>query len=353
VPGPGRAEETLLDGTAIATGQERLGCIIRTLLDRHPDGPDVAVLDRASLLTPDHFSLFTGDCPSFGPADVPARAAARPRVAGTDTSLAAADPADRWPHLDAAAGVDWPATAASAARFGPALERAFALLDEVQPHVAARLRATVRVVVTFAGDGPNSFATLSAHGAVFLNRRPGDDLAYAVEELAHQGGHVLLTTMLFGAEHDCFVVPPEAPLVVDGAGDPEGRTVLVTLHAVYTEALMTGCLWGALQAPGVSAAERHELRGRLGYILCRFRHDLIDLLSADVLSARGRRLADGCRRVYDTAVGRWAPTAPRLDLSGQPYAFDRRVFLRRNPTPPSPSTTPAPPADGGPPPVLR
>ncbi len=290
----------------------------------------------------------TGSSPTFGPADVPARVAARQPVAGTDATLVAAHPTHGWPHLGPDAGsVDWAATADSAAGLLPGLERAFAVLQEVQPHVADLLRRVVRVVVTFAGEEPNSFAALPAHGAVFLNRRPGDDLAFAVEELAHQGGHVLLTTMLFGAEQECFVVRPEATLVVDGTPDPEGRTVLVTLHAVYTEALMTGCLWGALHAPAITSGEQHELRGRLGYILCRFRHDLVGLLSAAVLSERGLLLVDGCREVFDAAVELWAAAAPRLDLAGQPYAFDRRAFRRANPLPA------ARVADGGPAPVLH
>jgi hypothetical protein len=37
------------------------------------------------------------------------------------------------------------------------------------------------------------------------------------------------------------------------------------------------------------------------------------------------------RQVFDEAVTRWATSAPRFDLTGQPYAFCRQSFLSRNP----------------------
>jgi len=339
----GTIDRPLFTLADVRAGQDRMAGVIAELLRRrsapHPD----VLPPPETLLDPAWFVYFSSPHPPFPIAAIPTLAAARPVPAGCRTGVVAAAPSGHWPLLDDwADSIDWDLTRSSAAALGPAVARALALLRLVQPRLAEAVEATTRVVVTFVGGQPNSFAARSAHGAVFLNCRPGDDLAYAVEELAHQGGHVLLTSILFGSEPSCFVVPPEAPLVPGDDGDD--RTVLVGLHAVFTEALMTAALWACLHGPGLSRLERHEVRGRLAYILYRFRLDLTDLLSAPVLSATGLDLVDRCRRVHDEAVERWAVSAPRLDLSGQPYTFDRGRFLARNPTPAGADVE-----DGGPP----
>ncbi len=328
----------LVDDSAIASGQDRLAGIIRELLKHRLGTAGLTKLDRAALLDPRYFVSLTKSSPSptDGLSDVRMGTAIAPPLDKTAVALVAAQRFGYWPQLAAwDDAISWKDTGDSSEGLRLGLERAFTILTDVQPRLSKALQSVVRVVVTYSGTSPNSFAALQAHGAIFLNWQPGDDLAFSIEELAHQGGHVLLTAMLFGAEHEYFVVAPDSALVSGDAPERDSRSALVVLHAVFTEALMTASLWGALHSPELTSLERHELRGRLEYVLIRFRYDLVDLLSAEVLSERGRDLVARCRYVFELAIEGWARTAPRLDLSGQPYAFSRNSFLRNNPCPSS------------------
>ena len=325
----------------IDAGRARMLSVIRQLLELRPAAGFEIPDDDGAVLDPAYFVYFSTPSPPLELADVARRVALRTPLRGTLTSLVAADHSGVWPLLeDWQHVIDWDQTGASEDALRVPLERAFRVLDQVQPRLSVAIRTTTRVVVSFAGEGPNSFAARSAHGAVFLNWRPGDGLPYAIEELAHQGGHVLLTTILFGVEEARFVVPPDSPMPRDLPNatsnltpDPEDRTVLVMLHAVVTEALMVMALEASLTAPELTPIERHEVRGRLAYILHRFRDDLIDLLSAAVLSELGRELVDNCRAAFEGAVEHWLVSDRPLDLSGQPYAFCRQRFLSANPLP--------------------
>ena len=325
----------------IDAGRARMVSVIRQLLVLQPAAGFEIPDDDDEVLDPAYFVYFSSPSPPFELADVARRVALRTPLRGTLTSLVAADHSGVWPLLDDwTDAINWDETRASEAALRVPLERAFRLLDQVQPRLSQAIRATTRLVVSFAGEEPNSFATRSAHGAVFLNWRPGDGLPFAIEELAHQGGHVLLTTILFGVEEARFVVPPNSVMSGDLANptpnptaDTEDRTVLVVLHAVFTEALMVMALWASLAAPDLTPLERHEVRGRLAYILYRFRDDLVDLLSAAVLSELGRELVDSCRAVFEGAVEHWLVSELPLDLTGQPYAFCRQRFLSANPLP--------------------
>ncbi len=332
-------------------GRQRLVTLLRRLAQLRPE-VGAAGLDDHDLLDPAVIGALAGRTtrpPGARPTRHdqherdhherdPHQGAGRIRLAASPIELVAASRTDGWPLLDdPGADVDWEATTATARALRTDLGRALDVVHRTQLGLHRAVEGSTRLVVTYTGDGPGSFAALAAHGALFWNCRPGDGLPYAIEELAHQGGHVLLTTLLFGREDEPFRVPADTAFAPSEpvTAAVEDRTVLVLLHAVFTEALMAASLWAALDDPLLTAIERHEVRGRLELVLRRFRHDLVDLLDADVLGPWGLALAARCREVFELTVGGWARHAEPCDLSGQPYAFCRRTFLDRNPAPPA------------------
>lgn len=188
------------------------------------------------------------------------------------------------------------------------------------------IRQVVRLVVLFRGGKRNSFYNPSAHGAVFIRLdRHCDDL-HVFEELVHQSCHAFFSILL------CR----EPPLVRDqhstlsAAFDVDGhdRNVLVALHGLVTEAVISDALFRlAASRPNLQSA----VIGRLAFCLAKFGADLNAALRAKrLLTNRGMRWLCTMACTYDQIVKALAPELLRVDLTGQPYVFDPELFRRRN-----------------------
>jgi hypothetical protein len=187
----------------------------------------------------------------------------------------------------------------------------------------------VRRIVPFASPRINSFAALAAHGIAFLRVARDDDELSLLEDLAHQCGHVLFSALTFDREE--WLQHPDLEVSRFTGQAHDRRTVYVTLHGVFTEALMSLCLDGCYEQRLLPVAKEHELLGRLTYILVRFQRDLVELGRCPVFTPLGLSLLERLAQVLASVSRRHSQTLRECDVSNQPYTFSYPRFLARNP----------------------
>jgi hypothetical protein len=211
-----------------------------------------------------------------------------------------------------------------------ALRTACSTLERCSPALASVIAEVVRYVVLFDDPTRNSFATPAVHGAVFLNVALGDSEAFFVEDLAHQGGHVILTAALAGAASP-FIVPAESS-VAELLGREDHRTLGVALHGMFTQALMVAAL-DRLIEDGL-AVDRCETTGRLAFALVRLGLDLRTLAGLPIYSQTGSALVRELISIYTDVAGRYREVVLSSDFADQPYNFDYQRYISRNPQAP-------------------
>jgi hypothetical protein len=199
-------------------------------------------------------------------------------------------------------------------------------LRECWPCLSDAIASVVRHVVLFDDITRNSFATPAAHGIAFLNVALGTGVAFFVEDLAHQCGHVLFTAALEG-ESPLLRVSPATP-VRDVIGVDDHRTMDVLLHGMFTQALMVEALGGFLRRRG--GTDAHEIEGRLAFALVRLGLDLRACAGLEIYSDAGARLIRELLNTYTAAAERYRGVCERADLSAQPYNFDYPLYAERN-----------------------
>jgi hypothetical protein len=216
------------------------------------------------------------------------------------------------------------------APYTASIAEALSVIRACAPRFHEELLTGLRAIVLFRHPSAHSFAALAAHGAVFLNVRWPAGIAYFVDELSHQGGHVVFTAATVRRQ-DFFSVHPDTPLSELTDGD-DSRSVYDALHGVYTEHVCCRVMRAADEGRLLRGTDAVELYGRLSFVSGRYGVDVA--LQAATLqrwaSPLGRELhacfADDCARLQ-----RQRPDLRRQDLSTQPYEFDAALFSRQNP----------------------
>ena len=216
------------------------------------------------------------------------------------------------------------------------LAAAFELVRAAWPRLATTFESCVRRVVLFRSEHLNSFATPRQHGTAFLNVALGQDELFLAEDLAHQCGHVLFFACS-PAPDDYFVLSSNTSLHQLGVRD-DRRSLYVALHGLVTEAFMTVCLDRFLSLGLVKDRQRHELTGRLAFIVNRFGSDAATLLRLGVLSQKGAKLCAAIAHILEEVLARRRQLLSRAVFSNQSYNFDYGRYVELNP----PASMPSP-----------
>jgi hypothetical protein len=212
------------------------------------------------------------------------------------------------------------------------LTRAFALLHRYCPEFREEVAFVTRYIMLYRGKLPNSFATLSAHGAVFFNITEDHDEVFFLDDIAHQCGHVLFNA--FTLEKERFLArDPMTPLTALGGPPGETRTLYSAFHGLFTYTCIGPVLSTCLERQAFDDRQAHEALGRLGFILRKFRIDLALLNQRSVFTPRGWRCYRIFAAVYRDLQMRYGPLVDPLDYANQPYVFNYRRFAERNPRP--------------------
>ncbi|MFE2644593.1 M20 family metallopeptidase [Streptomyces nigra] len=183
----------------------------------------------------------------------------------------------------------------------PAIERALDVIAAVSPGYHQALTESLRAVLLFRHPTAESFAALGMHGMIFLNvpEAPGTD--YFIEELVHQGGHVLFSEATLN-RGDFFLVDPEAPLSqIVGHDDP--RTVYDFFHGLFTEHMEYQIVLATLDRDLAPTEERPSFTTHLRSVTARHLRDLqlIAPHADKVFSPAGHEILTAFQKAYEEA----------------------------------------------------
>lgn len=211
----------------------------------------------------------------------------------------------------------------------PTLTTALRRLRDTSSELAAATCGVVRYVVLFDDPARNSFATTAAHGVVFLNVAHGTSEAFFIEDLVHQGGHVLFTAAWNGSEPLVTSAPDTS--IGELTGEEDHRSLEVALHGMFTQTLMVDALEGLLGSD--ADVDRHEATGRLLFALLRLGLDLRALAGLSIYTEAGMRLVRELISAYAAAAVKFGDSLLAADFADQPYNFDYAVYQAHNPVP--------------------
>jgi hypothetical protein len=213
------------------------------------------------------------------------------------------------------------------------VSKAFQIIRQQLPDYYEQMVTVTKRIVIYSGARPYSFATLSAHGIVFLNSSAEDDEPFFIEDLIHQCGHLIFNALTL--EPQQFLrIAPRTPLKDLTGDERDTRDIYTTLHGVFTAAWMNRCMDRCCDSSLFSPRQRHELLGRFALILTRFGCDLRNLTGDGIFTERGQFLLSWFAWVYCEIVGKRYDLLAPLDISNQPYCFSYESFQMLNPLDP-------------------
>ncbi|OXA93507.1 hypothetical protein [Flavobacterium hercynium] len=158
----------------------------------------------------------------------------------------------------------------------------------------------------------NSFSSAQAHGIAFLNVYQDEyDEVFFIDDIAHQTGHIILTTLL----HDrkmIFIIDEEQK-VEDLTKLNDHKTVYTLFHELYTYYAIFLCLDNSLAKNRFKKRQEKEVLGRIGFYLCKCAHDLdrFDIINSfyngesNVLTDHGKEIFNLIREKYFEVSKKW------------------------------------------------
>lgn len=224
------------------------------------------------------------------------------RIAGTDMELVdRLDPIldgflrlqiDRYEELSLLADVH---------AYLPQISRALNLIASVSPAYHAALIQSLRAVLLFRHPTAESFAALGMHGMIFLNVPETAGADYFVEELVHQGGHVLFSEATL-SRGDFLRVDPDAPLS-ELLGQDDPRDVYGAFHGLFTEHMEYHIVLGILEKGLADEAERPAFERHLAEVARRHQRDLrlIGDHAGEIFSSLGQEVFTAFLEAHDRA----------------------------------------------------
>jgi hypothetical protein len=224
-----------------------------------------------------------------------------------------------------------PTIATAAEDMHERLAFALVILRSAWPQLYKLLKLVLRRVVLFRSSTLNSFAHTAAHGTIFLNVSLGDTETFFLEDIAHQGGHVLLSAATFNWS-SLMSTDPLQPIAAFAKNDLDERTVSVAVHGLVTEALMSMLLARCINRGLLPPEQLFELTGRCAFIFKRFTSDLATVGRLPVFNSTGARLVRGLFAIWECLAHKYGETFDALDMSNQTYNFSFERLTSANHT---------------------
>jgi len=195
-------------------------------------------------------------------------------------------------------------------------------------------------IVLFKTDpkNTNSFATINAHGIAFFNVYQEDyDEVFFVDDIAHQTGHIIMTTILFERKK-YFLIDENQNIGTFTKNKSEYRSFYILFHALYTYYTTFLCLDACLENNCFNKRQTHETKGRIGFYLQKCKSDLLNFEKVinyyngleSVLTSEGIEIFKNITNKYFELLKKHEEVT-LFNFNNQPYNFTYSEFIKLNP----------------------
>ena len=196
-------------------------------------------------------------------------------------------------------------------------------------------------IVLFITDpkNTNSFATINAHGIAFFNVYQEDyDEVFFIDDIAHQTGHIIMTSVLFERKN-YFKIDENLNVGLLTNKKSEYRSFYILFHALYTYYTSILCLDSCIDNSCLNTRQIHEAHGRIGFYLRKYKSDLerfekIEIKHKgieNILTYEGIEIFNMIKSLFIKMSQKHLELVKKMNYNNQPYNFTYSNFLELNP----------------------
>ncbi|MNX96674.1 hypothetical protein D3C86_1290020 [compost metagenome] len=209
-----------------------------------------------------------------------------------------------------------------------AIEGALQLIDDLLPADAEKLRTSIKKIILFYHPKLRNFATRESHGTIFLNIEETANVSFFLEEIIHQGSHIVFNNVTFDTS-EFFRTDPYA--LLSDYVDNDKRTLYGAFHGIYTTCKIVDLLLRVMNSkPQMKQEVAYEIIGRLAVNKNRHEIGLETVPYELVFTDLGKAFMDYYFQLLDENIQN-NPRFFDFDIKNHPIVFDFEVFEKDNP----------------------
>jgi len=197
------------------------------------------------------------------------------------------------------------------------------------PSFFSQIEIVVDEVLIHSSQESNSFVSEKIDGVIFLYPKEPPTLCYFIEELAHQGGHLILLAAT-NSPSEYFNFEQDAFTSTHNKLSTNRRSNYVILHSLFTLAMISSCLRDVIHSNVLNKDENLEALGRLIYASKRFELDAISILNSNTLNQKGLILLRAMATSVQRSIDYFKHFGLELNMQGHEYDFSVQSFMKLN-----------------------
>lgn len=184
----------------------------------------------------------------------------------------------------------------------------------------------------------NSFATINAHGMAFFNvYQDNYDEVYFVDDISHQTGHIILTTILFERKK-YFLIDETVNIGTITKKETEYRDFYTLFHALFTYYTSLLCLDNCIKGNCFDARQIHEAQGRIGFYIKKLISDINNFEMVVnqykgiefILTEEGIEIYNMMKNKFSEIICKWHEKTKTFEFANQSYNFAYKEFNKLN-----------------------
>ncbi len=209
------------------------------------------------------------------------------------------------------------------------LLRALEIIKFTSINYYGALKSATKSITLFQSNDVNSFASNNFYGSAFLNTNHGNTLSFYIEDIAHQGGHIVFSSLV--TDPNKLFNIKASHLIGKLINKEDHRDLKTVFHGFFTYSAILECLTNAIESKSLKITDQKEAYGRISFSLHRFKADLINAIQIlDNLSKLGIDWLQKFRIFYEEMCKLHSDEIMNISMKDQPYNFSLEIFLKHN-----------------------
>lgn len=200
--------------------------------------------------------------------------------------------------------------------------KALSVIEKIYPEYFDLIKKYISKVVFYVGDA-NSFATIQAHGMIFLNVKDEYDEVFFIEDIVHQTAHVFFNTLTF-IKSDLFLIPYNSCM------DNDVVSVYDRFHGLFTHVCINIILEECIKQKLFSGRKYYELVARFTINMNRFAVGIQKFDKPNLFKLEGERWFSFFKCNFQDTLEGNKKLLSKYNVSNQPYVFSYVIFKKTN-----------------------